>query len=85
MSGAAGRWDIGEYGRLAEIASAAVARFVEESQSGAVPVGSPPPLPDLIAELRLRELVHGERLDEDRFEPWLDGCARPQRAAPSPE
>jgi L-2,4-diaminobutyrate decarboxylase len=71
MSGAAGRWDIGEYERLAEIASAAVARFVEESQSGAVPVGSPPPLPDLIAELRLRELIHGERLDEDRFEPWL--------------
>ena len=40
MTDAAGRWDIGEYERLAAIASAAVARFVEESQAGAEPVGA---------------------------------------------
>ena len=71
MSGAPGRWDIGEYERLASIAGAAVARFVEESQDGAVPVGVPPPLPELIDELRLRELIRGEGLDAERFEPWV--------------
>jgi L-2,4-diaminobutyrate decarboxylase len=65
-------WDIAEYEQLAEIASAAAARFVRESQEGAVPVGSPPPLPELIERLRLRELVRDERLDVERFEPWLD-------------
>ena len=71
MTGAAGGWDIAEYERLAAIALSAVQRFVEESQDGRVPVGAPPPLPELIDRLRLRELVHGERLHEDRFEPWL--------------
>jgi L-2,4-diaminobutyrate decarboxylase len=65
-------WDIAEYERLAAIASAAVARFVRESQEGAVPVGSPPPLRELIRELRLRELVRGERLDAERFEGWVE-------------
>jgi L-2,4-diaminobutyrate decarboxylase len=64
-------WDISEYERLAAIASAAVARFVRECQDGAVPVGGQPPLPDLIDELRLRELIRGDRLDVERFEPWL--------------
>jgi L-2,4-diaminobutyrate decarboxylase len=67
----AGRWEEGEYERLANVAVAAVARFVQESQEGAVSVGSPPPLPELIQKLRLRELIRHERLDEERFEPWL--------------
>ena len=65
-------WDIAEYERLASIASKAVIRFVEESQRGDAPVGAPPPLPELIGELRLRELIGGERLDEERFAPWLE-------------
>src|SRR3954452_25240800 len=65
-------WDIAEYERLAAIASNAVTRFVEESQRGDAPVGAPPPLPDLIGKLRLRELVRGARLDEDAFEPWVE-------------
>jgi L-2,4-diaminobutyrate decarboxylase len=65
-------WDIAEYERLADIASAAVARFVRESQEADVPVGSPPPLPELIEQLRLRELIRGEGLDLERFEPWLE-------------
>jgi L-2,4-diaminobutyrate decarboxylase len=72
MSGAARPWDIGEYERLAAIASRAVARFVDESQRAGAPVGAPPPLPELIGELRLRELIRDERLDEARFEPWLE-------------
>ena len=72
MTGANRVWDIAEYERLAEAAGAAVARFVSESQEGAVPVGAPPPLPELIDTLRLRELVRGERLDEAGFEGWLD-------------
>jgi len=72
MTGAPDPWDIGEYERLAAIATAAVTRFVDESQRGAVPVGSPPPLPELIERLRLRELIRDERLDGDGFEPWLE-------------
>jgi L-2,4-diaminobutyrate decarboxylase len=72
MTGAPDPWDIGEYERLAAIATAAVTRFVDESQRGAVPVGSPPPLPKLIERLRLRELIRDERLDGDVFEPWLE-------------
>ncbi|HKP21522.1 MAG TPA: pyridoxal-dependent decarboxylase [Thermoleophilaceae bacterium] len=65
-------WDTAEYDRLAAIATAAVARFVEESQRADAPVGAPPPLPELIERLRLRELVRGEGLDADTFEPWLE-------------
>jgi L-2,4-diaminobutyrate decarboxylase len=65
-------WDIAEYERLAAIAVAAVARYVEESQAGEVPVGSPPPLPDLIDQLDLRSLMRGGGLDAERFEPWLE-------------
>ena len=54
------------------MAAAAVARYVRESQEGEKPVGSPPPLTELIRELRLRELIRGERLDVERFEPWLE-------------
>jgi L-2,4-diaminobutyrate decarboxylase len=68
---AARPWDIAEYERLAGIALAAVAGFVDESQRAAAPVGAPPPLLELIGTLRLRELIRGERLDADRFEPWL--------------
>src|SRR5215210_3280935 len=64
-------WDIAEYERLAGIALAAVAAFVDESQRAGAPVGAPPPLGELIGTLRLRELTRGERLDADRFEPWL--------------
>jgi L-2,4-diaminobutyrate decarboxylase len=66
-----GRWEIAEYERLAEIAIAAVARYVEESQSGDVPVGSPPPLPELVERLDLRSLIREGGLDAERFEPWL--------------
>ena len=38
MTGAPDPWDIGEYERLAASATAAVTRFVDESQRGAVPV-----------------------------------------------
>jgi len=65
-------WDIAEYERLAAIASSAAARFVRESQEGRARVGSPPPMPELIETLRLRELVRGERLDAEGFEPWLE-------------
>jgi L-2,4-diaminobutyrate decarboxylase len=65
-------WDIAEYERLAAIASSAAARYVRESQDGKAPVGSPPPMPELIDRLRLRQLVRGERLDADGFEPWLE-------------
>jgi L-2,4-diaminobutyrate decarboxylase len=64
-------WDIAEYERLAALAVAAVARHVEESQAGEVPVGSPPPLPELIDRLELRSLIRDRRLDPERFEPWL--------------
>jgi L-2,4-diaminobutyrate decarboxylase len=50
-------WDIGEYERLTAIAVAAVARYVEESQTADVPIVSPPPLQG--------------GLDAERFEPWL--------------
>jgi L-2,4-diaminobutyrate decarboxylase len=72
VTAAARPWELDEYERLARVATRAVARFVRESQEGAVPVGSPPPMPELIQKLRLRELVRGERLDAERFEPWLD-------------
>jgi L-2,4-diaminobutyrate decarboxylase len=65
-------WDIAEYERLAAFAVAAVARFVQESQAAEVPVGSPPPLPDLIDELELRSLISAGGLDPERFEPWLE-------------
>jgi len=67
----AGHWDSAEYERLAEIAVAAVTRHVEESQVGEVPVGSPPPLPELVERLELRSLVRAGGLDAERFEPWL--------------
>ena len=64
-------WDSAEYERLTEIAVAAVGRHVEESQAGLVPVGGPPPLPELIDRLDLRSLVRAGGLDAERFEPWL--------------
>jgi L-2,4-diaminobutyrate decarboxylase len=67
----AGGWEPGEYERLAGIAVAAVARYVEESQAGETPVGSPPPLADLVEELELRTLVRRGGMDADRFEEWL--------------
>ena len=66
-----GGWEPGEYERLAGIAVAAVARYVEESQAGETPVGSPPPLADLVEELELRTLVRRGGMDADRFEEWL--------------
>jgi len=66
-----GRWEIAEYERLAEIAVAAVTRHVEESQIGDVPVGSPPPMPELIDELGLRSLIRDGGLDAASFGPWL--------------
>jgi len=71
VSRSADGWDPGEYERLAGVAVAAVARFVAESQAGDVPVGSPPPLPELIDTLRLRSLIREGGLDEESFEPWL--------------
>ena len=64
-------WDIGEYERLAEIAVAAVARYVGESQAGDVRIVSPPPLPELVEELDLRGLIRRGGLDAESFEPWL--------------
>jgi L-2,4-diaminobutyrate decarboxylase len=64
-------WDVAEYERLAQTAVAAVARYVEESQTADVPVGSPPELPDLIDQLGLRSLIRTGGLDTDSFEPWL--------------
>jgi L-2,4-diaminobutyrate decarboxylase len=71
VTDAARHWEIDEYERLAAIATAAVARFVDESQTAAAPIGGQPPLPELIDRLRLRELIRDERLDVERFEPWL--------------
>jgi L-2,4-diaminobutyrate decarboxylase len=67
----AGHWDSAEYERLTEIAIAAVTRHVDESQAGEVPVGSPPPLPELVERLDLRALARAGGLDAERFEPWL--------------
>ena len=36
-----------------------------------MPVGSPPPLPELVDRLDLRSLVRAGGLDAERFEPWL--------------
>jgi L-2,4-diaminobutyrate decarboxylase len=72
VSRAAGGWEPGEYERLADIAVAAVSRYVQESQAGELPVGSPPALDDLIDELELRALVRRGGLDADRFEEWLE-------------
>ena len=71
MRDGAGHWDSAEYERLTEIAIAAVTWHVEESQAGEVPVGSPPPLPELVDRLDLRSLVRAGGLDAERFEPWL--------------
>jgi L-2,4-diaminobutyrate decarboxylase len=71
VSGPEGRWEPGEYERLAGIAVAAVARYVDESQAGKTPVGGPPPLEELIDELDLRALVRHGGLDPGRFEGWL--------------
>ena len=71
MRDGAGHWDSAEYERLTEIAIAAVTRHVDESQAGEVPVGSPPPLPELVERLDLRALVRAGGLDPERFEPWL--------------
>ena len=71
MTDRSGRWEIAEYERLAEIAVAAVTRHVEESQIGDVPVGSPPPMPELIDELGLRSLIRDGGLDAASFGPWL--------------
>ena len=64
-------WDTAAYERLAASAVAAVARYVEESQSAGVPIVSPPPLPELIDRLELRALAREGGLDGERFEPWL--------------
>jgi L-2,4-diaminobutyrate decarboxylase len=64
-------WDIAEYERLAAVAVAAVARYVEESQAARVPIVSPPPLPELVDELELRSLIRRGGLDAERFESWL--------------
>src|SRR5918994_285109 len=48
------------------------ARYVGESRAGETPVGSPPPLADLVEELELRTLVRRGGMDADRFEEWLD-------------
>src|SRR5215210_4996404 len=64
-------WDVAEYERLAALAVAAVARYVEESQAADVPIVSPPPLPDLVDQLELRPLIRRGGLDAESFEPWL--------------
>jgi L-2,4-diaminobutyrate decarboxylase len=65
-------WDIAEYDRLSAIAAAAVTRYVAESQAGERTVAGPPPLPELIERLRLRELVRDGGLDAESFGPWLE-------------
>jgi L-2,4-diaminobutyrate decarboxylase len=72
VTDSAGGWDVGEYQQLAEVAVAAVARYVAESQAGEKPVGAPPPLPELIDRLELRSLVRDGGLGADAFEPWLE-------------
>jgi L-2,4-diaminobutyrate decarboxylase len=64
-------WDIAEYERLAAIAVAAVAHYVEQSQAADVPIVYPPPLAELVDELELRRLIREGGLDTERFEPWL--------------
>ena len=71
MSGAAWGWAPGEYERLAEVAVAAVGRYVQECQTGETPIGSPPPIEELIDELDLRTLVRRGGLDADGLEDWL--------------
>jgi L-2,4-diaminobutyrate decarboxylase len=71
VSAPTGGWERDEYERLAGIAVAAVARYVEESQAGDTPVGSPPPIAELVDELELRVLVRRGGLDAERFEEWL--------------
>ena len=64
-------WDIAEYERLAAIAVAAVAGYVEESQVAGVPIVHPPPLGELVDQLELRQLIRRGGLDAERFEHWL--------------
>jgi L-2,4-diaminobutyrate decarboxylase len=71
VTGPARGWDPAEYERLAGIAVEAVTRYVEESQAGDTPVGSPPAPADLIEELELRTLVRRGGLSADSFEEWL--------------
>ena len=72
MTNPQGGWDTGEYGRLAEVALAAVTRYVDESLRGDKSVGAPPPLEELVGRLDLRRLVRDGGLDEESFGPWLD-------------
>jgi L-2,4-diaminobutyrate decarboxylase len=69
----AGGWDTGEYERLAELALAAVTRYVGESLRADKPVGAPPPLEELVGRLDLRRLARDGGLDEESFGPWLEG------------
>jgi L-2,4-diaminobutyrate decarboxylase len=68
----AGGWEGGEYERLAEVAVAAVARYVEESRHGDKPVGAPPPLDELVGRLDLRRLARDGGLDAESFGAWLE-------------
>ena len=65
-------WDVAEYERLAGIAVAAVAKYVEESQRGERPIGSPPPIGELEEQLELRKLVREGGLDAERFGEWIE-------------
>jgi L-2,4-diaminobutyrate decarboxylase len=72
VADAARVWETDEYARLAELALAAITRYVAESQAGRKPVAAPPPLPELIDRLDLRSLIRDGGLDADGFGPWLE-------------
>src|ERR687892_1459694 len=69
-------WDVGEYGRAAARAVAAVARYVAASQAGEGTAVSAPPPGDVERELDLRRLIREGGLGPDGFEPWLEALLR---------
>ena len=72
MTASADRWTSGEYEHLADVAVAAVTRYVTDSQRANAPIVHPPPVEDLIEKLDLRRLAHEGGLDDESFGPWLD-------------
>src|ERR687892_1610771 len=69
-------WDVGEYGRAAARAVAAVARYVAASQAGEGTAVSAPPPGDVERELDLRRLIREGGLGPAGSEPWLGALLR---------
>jgi L-2,4-diaminobutyrate decarboxylase len=69
----AGTWSLEEFTDAAELAVERLAAYVDESQRGASPAVTRPPLDDLISALDLRAVIRTGGMDRDRFADFLDG------------